>query len=153
MKRSAGKKNIFSLVHVFDPSALSVLDLSNIYFEIPFTSVGIKKEVFSVALLHFTLLHPSSPSQNSGEKSLALGIATTLALCDMAATVPAVLALLLSFIATPGLGTLGLLIGAAALFELRVSLKEYVSEMMHARNQSSRRDQRNGRDRDKRKRE
>ena len=43
----------------------------------------------------------------------------------MAATVPSVLALLLALVATPGLGTLGLLIGTAALFELRVSLKEY----------------------------
>ena len=71
----------------------------------------------------FTLLHPSSPSQkliwqtHSVEFS-ALGIATTLALCDMAAAVPAVTALLLAFIATLGLGTLGPLIGTAALFEL-----------------------------------
>ena len=69
----------------------------------------------------------------------------------MAATVPSVLALLLALVATPGLGTLGPLIGTAALFELRVSLKEHVSEMMHAQTKVGRWDQRNGSDRDKQK--
>ena len=62
---------------------------------------------------------------------LALVVATTLALCYMAATIPIVLALLLALVAALGLRTFGPLIGATALIELRVSLKDK-SEMMHA---------------------
>ena len=78
----------------------------------------------------FVSLPLYSPSSDY-QKSSALVVATTLALCYMAATIPIVLALLLALVAALGLRTLGPLIGATALIELRVSLKDK-SEMMHA---------------------
>ena len=78
---------------------------------------------FPIHIASSFLLRHHKLTGNHGHFS-ALVIATTLALCDMAATVPVVTALLLALVATLGLGTLGLLIGAAALFELRVSLEK-----------------------------